>query len=261
MTDSRRQIAQTFGEVKARADEPWVELPDAAAFTDWDRKDRIIYNQAARQKEKARFFQRTFDFLTDNRIVGDYHEYGCHRARTFRMALSEAARHQLETMKFHAFDSFEGLPQPTSQTSVEIWQRGALTTTEEAFLDIVHQHGLFLDGIRTIKGFYGETLTAKLRQQYLDQERKIALAAVDCDLYESAIPVFEFMDPLLQEGSVIYIDDLFAGHRGNPTKGVARAFLEYQRNTRWRFVRHLDVGWWGRSYIVYLESEPTPGVL
>ena len=31
-----------------------------------------------------------FIFLTDNRVVGDYHEYGCHRCRTFRMALTEA---------------------------------------------------------------------------------------------------------------------------------------------------------------------------
>ena len=80
-------------------------------------------------------------------------------------------------------------------------------------------------------------------------EPKIALATVDCDLYESAVPVFDFIEPLLQAGSVIYIDDLFVGNRGDPRKGVARAFLEYRKHSPWRFVRHLDVGWWGRSYI------------
>jgi len=91
-----------------------------------------------------------------------------------------------------------------------------------------------------------------LRDKFLDTENKIALVTIDCDLYESAVPVFEFIEPLLQEGSEVYIDDLFAGYKGAPTKGVARAFLEFQRKSRWKFVRHLNVGWWGRSYITYL---------
>ena len=42
---------------------------------------------------------------------------------------------------------------------------------------------------------------------------------------------------------------------------VARAFLEWQQRTRWKIVRHLDIGWWGRSYIVYLDKEAVVGVL
>ena len=48
---------------------------------------------------------------------------------------------------------------------------------------------------------------------------------------------------------MLYIDDLFVGNRGNPGRGLARAFVEYRKRSRWRFVRHLDIGWWGRSYI------------
>lgn len=255
---ARPHLAMTIQE---QPEEPWVDLPDAAALRDWDRDSEIAFNQMSRQAEKARFFQRAFDFLTDNRITGDYYEFGCHRCRTFRMALTEARRHNLENICFLAFDSFEGLPEPTSQTSVELWRRGALTTSEEEFLRLVRAHGLFLDRIRTVKGFYQQTLTADLRRRFLEEGRKVSLATIDCDLYESALPVFDFIDPLLQEGSVIYIDDMFAGHRGNPMKGVSRAFLEYQQRTRWCFIRHLDVGWWGRSYITYLEPDPLPGVL
>ena len=241
--------------------EPWVALPDGAELGDWARDDEIAYNQANRQTEKAMFYRRTFDFLTDNRVAGDYHEYGCHRCRTFRMALTEARRHNLTGMEFHAFDSFEGLPEPTSDTSVEIWKRGALTTSEEDFMGMVRDHGIYVSNVRTIKGFYSESLTPALRQQYLDSGRKVSLVNIDCDLYESAVPVFEFLDPLLQEGTVIYIDDLFAGYKGSPRKGVARAFLEWQQRTRWKIVRHLDIGWWGRSYIVYLDKEAVVGVL
>lgn len=248
-------------EIARKSGEPWVLLADGAALRKWGREDEIVYNQGNRQTEKALFFRRTFDFLTENRVHGDYLEFGCHRCRTFRMALTEARRHNLETMQFHAFDSFEGLPDPTSDTSVEIWKRGALTTSEEAFMDLVRAHGLYVDRVRTIKGFYSESLTPALQRKYVDSARKAAAVTVDCDLYESAVPVFEFFDPLLQEGTVIYMDDLFSGYKGNPHKGVTRAFLEWQKRSRWQLVRHLDVGWWGRSYIVYLSKESAGGVL
>jgi hypothetical protein len=241
--------------------EPWVDLPDGQALRDWGRDQEIAYNQIARQTEKALFFRRTFDFLKDNRVQGDYHEFGCHRCRTFRMALTEARRQNLDHMKFWAFDSFEGLPDPASDTSVETWRRGALTTSEAEFMSMVRAHGLYCDRVSTVKGFYSDTLTVRMRRQFLERESKIALVNIDCDLYESAVPVFEFVDPLMQEGTVVYIDDLFAGNKGSPARGVMRAFLEYQRKTRWRFLRHLDVGWWGRSYVVYLDKEAPVGVL
>jgi hypothetical protein len=247
--------------IEGQLDEPWVALADGNDLKAWGRDQEIAYNQTNRQTEKALFYRRTFDFLTDNRVHGDYHEYGCHRCRTFRMCLSEARKHNLEDMQFHAFDSFEGLPEPTSDTSVEIWKRGALTTSEQTFMDHVKKHGIYVDRVKTIKGFYSESLTPELRRQYVDSARKIALVNIDCDLYESAVPVFDFIDPLLQDGAVIYIDDLFAGYKGHPHKGVAKAFLEWQKRTRWKLVRHLDIGWWGRSYIVYLDKEGVDGVI
>ena len=251
---------QPFSAVEAIGDEPWVRLPDAKALAGWDKDAEIAFNQNNRQTEKYRFFINTFDFLTDNRVRGDYHEFGCHRCRTFRMALTEARRHNLDSMKFFAFDSFEGLPD-SSGHAVEIWTRGALTTTLEQFLGMVRDHGIYVDKVTPIKGFYRDSLTPALRQKFLDTENKIALATIDCDLYESAVPVFEFIEPLLQEGSVLYIDDLFAGYKGSPAKGVARAFREFRARSRFRFVRHLDIGWWGRSYIAYIDpSAPADGI-
>jgi len=247
--------------IEPKVGEPWVALANGKELADWTRDDEIAYNQNNRQTEKVLFYRRTFDFLTDNRVHGDYYEFGCHRCRTFRMALTEARRHNLDTMHFNAFDSFEGLPDPTSHTSVEIWKRGALTTSEENFRAMVKEHGIYVDRVKTIKGFYSDSLTSQRQKSHLDSGRKIALVNVDCDLYESAIPVFNFIDPLLQEGAVIYVDDLFAGHKGNPHKGVSRAFLEWQQKTRWKVVRHLDIGWWGRSYVVYLEKQDVQGVL
>jgi len=79
-----------------------------------------------------------------------------------------------------------------------------------------------------------------------------ALVCVDCDLYESAVPVFKFLDAFLQEGSVIYIDDFFTGYKGDPRRGVAGAFLEFAaQNVNWGFSEYLTVGAFGKSFISY----------
>ncbi len=235
-------------------DEPWVQLADNSTLKNWTKNDEIRYNQGNRQAEKYDMFRKVFDFLNENEIKGDYHEYGCHRCRTFRMALTEARRHNIADMKFWAFDSFEGLPDPTTEISVSKWVAGALTTSERQFHDLVKAHGVYPDRVNTVKGFYDKSLTKALQQKMRAKENKIALLTVDCDLYESAVPVFKFIEPLLQEGSVIYMDDLFVGTKGSPKRGVARAFLEFQKRSKWKFIRHMDVSWWGRTYIAVKDA-------
>jgi hypothetical protein len=244
-----RAPARPDDRVQPIEDEPWVRLAGGAELKRWAKQDEVRYNQRNRQTEKYLFFRRIFDFLNENEIRGDYHEYGCHRGRTFRMALTEARRHNLDAMRFWAFDSFAGLPTPSTQTSVTKWVRGALATSEEAFLALIRQHGVYPDHVTTVKGLYADSLHADLQRRFVTKENKIALATIDCDLYESATPVFAFIEPLLQPGSVLYLDDLFVGNRGDPRAGVARAFIEFRKRSRWGFVRHLDIGWWGRSYI------------
>ncbi|MFH1970482.1 MAG: TylF/MycF/NovP-related O-methyltransferase [Verrucomicrobiota bacterium] len=247
--------------IKGTDSEPWVKLETEQNFTAWTHEDLIRHNQTSRQIEKALFYRRAFDYLECLGIQGDYFEYGCHRVRTFRMALTEARRHFMDSMRFFAFDSFEGLPPAKTKSHMSGWTRGNLFTSERDFLRLVRQHGIYLDRIRIFKGFYNTKLTTALEKRLLSHCSRIALVTIDCDLYESAVPVFRFIDPLLQEGSLIYIDDLFAGYKGNPLKGVSRAFLEYQKKSRWNFVRHLDIGWWGRSYITYKAERPFVGVL
>lgn len=235
------------------AQEPWVKLATGAELANWSQQDEIAYNQASRQAQKLFFFVNAFDFIKSLGIRGDYYEFGCHRARTFRMALTEARRHGLETMRFFAFDSFEGLPEPQGDTGVTEYFRGALRTSEDEFWQLVREHGIYTKNVRTVKGFYQDSLTTTLQSQLIAEGARVAIACVDCDLYESAVPVFRFIEPLIQEGTVIYVDDYFAGYKGSPVTGPARAFHEFEHESRFKFVQHMQVGWGGRSFIVYLD--------
>jgi hypothetical protein len=234
--------------------EPWVHLPDGTDLWDWGKTEEIAYNQQNRQAEKQRFYVNAFDFITDNRVVGDYWEFGCHRARTFRMALTEARKHNLAQMNFVAFDSFQGLPEPESAQVVEIWEKGALCTTEGEFRGLVQAHGIYTGRVELVKGFYKDSLNGELYSRLREDNRKPALVTVDCDLYESAKEVFRFLVPFVVAGTVIYLDDYFAGYKGNPMKGVRCAFDEFERqlaDSGFNLTPHLQVGWWGKSYIVY----------
>lgn len=232
--------------------EPWVALPSEQDFSDWSKDKEIFFNQQLRQTQKWQFYINIFDYLTQVGIVGNYFEFGCHRARTFRMALTEARRHLLETMHFYAFDSFEGMPNSQSKHGIKTWEGGNLSTSEERFLGLISEHGIYTDRCHTIKGFYDHSLSSKLKEDFVGRGVKTNFVCVDCDLYESAVPVFNFIEPMLVNGAVIYIDDYHAGYRGDPTQGVAQAFTEFRNSSKFRFTEFMPCGWWGRSFIVHI---------
>ncbi len=234
--------------------EPWVELANAQQLANWSKEDEIIYNQGNRVSQKLMFYVNAYDFISSLEVAGDYFEFGCHRCRTFRMALTEARRHQLNAMQFYAFDSFEGLPEPELPTGVTGYVRGALSTSEESFMSLIRAHGIYVDQVHTVKGFYQDSLTTDLQQKMLAQGVKASLINIDCDFYESAAPVFNFIEPFLQEGTIVYLDEYFVGYKGSPVTGPAKAFREFEKKSRFKFEPHMQVGWWGRTFVTYLDS-------
>jgi len=168
------------------------------------------------------------------------------------MALTEARHHNMDSINFLAFDSFAGLPKNKGDDELgEKWEIGELATTEEQFMDLIENHRLYLERIKLIPGFYKTSLIESRKQELMVQGYKSSFVCIDCDLYESAVPVFQFIEEFLQEGTVVYIDDYWAGYKGNPNKGVSKSFTEFQETSNWKFAEYLNISWLGKSFITY----------
>ncbi len=156
-------------------------------------------------------------------VEGYYFEFGSHEARTMRLAWRHF--HHLFKWDFVAFDSFEGLPEIEEIDKQAIWGKGRLMTSEEDFVRIVTRAGMPRSRLKTVKGFYDQSLTPELQASLLP--RKAAVVYVDCDLYKSTVPVLSFIKPFLQVGTVIVFDD-WNCFCGDPERGERRAWQEFR---------------------------------
>ena len=173
--------------------------------------------------QRETIFLATSRFAHINRpIEGYYFEFGCHGANTMRMAWRHTCH--LHQWTFVGFDSFEGLPEIASEDRQAIWEKGKLSTSESEFIRQVTSAGMPRERLRTVRGFYDQSLTPELRDDLLP--RKAAMIYVDCDLYRSTVPVLEFVKDFLQPGTVIVFDDWFC-FRGDPLRGEQRAWAEF----------------------------------
>lgn len=221
-------------------------------FLTWSKQDEIDYNNnEVRYKGRYLFFQQLFDYIGANLVEGAYFEFGVHKARTFRIALSEARKKNIENMNFYAFDSFEGLPKASELDTFPGWEEGMLKTSCDVFDKLIQEHGLYLDKVHKIKGFYENSLTKELQAQMTASGEKVSIIYIDCDLYESAKVVLEFIVPFIQDGTVLCFDD-WNLYKSHPDKGEKRAYREFKNKYEdmfW-FEEFLPIGWMGKSFIL-----------
>lgn len=210
-----------------------------AAYRRWERlaidpRRRWIRStyHAFGQESRRDLFLSIARFHNINRpSVGYYLEFGSHEANTMRMAWDTF--HHLFDYTYVAFDSFQGLPAIEAIDEQEIWQEGKLETSERDFLTRCLRYGMPRDKLVTVAGFYDETLIDETAARFLPTPA--AVVYIDCDLYQSTVPVLAFVRPFLQRGTVIVFDDWFCFH-GDPDRGEQRAWREFcEQNPELRF--------------------------
>lgn len=134
-----------------------------------------------------------------DKIEGDYCEFGCFTGACLNHALNFHKLNMPERkMNFYGFDSFEGFPE---EVHSEFSSKQFIPN-----FDLVKKLEKKFKNCLIIKGFFSDTLK---KDEIKNKIKNISVAFIDCDLGVSAEPVFEFIKPILQNGSYIIIDDYF----------------------------------------------------
>ena len=192
-----------------------------------------------------------FKALSFNEIGGDYAEFGCASAQTFRCAYSAATGFGHKA-HFWAFDSFEGLPPRSDERDAHPrWEPGKMRQPLPGFLALLQQHGVREDSFSVVKGFYDITLREPFDGPRPDD---ICFAYVDCDLYSSTVAVLDFLRPRLKHGMIIALDDYYC-YSANQLSGERAAFIEFASSVPdFHFLPYRPFGWHGMSFIVESAS-------
>lgn len=209
-------------------------------------------------------------FVVSEGLEGDYIEFGVYKGESLAKAYHTlrsvyereivVARRQdpdradrLEarwgSMRFFAFDSFEGLPELRGpDTLTTDFRPGQFRSSIEDFWAHLRRRRVDPSKVVAVEGWFQDTLNEETRSQL--EMRKAAIVHIDSDLYESAKLALDFAAPLLQDGTILVFDDWF-NYRGHPALGERRALLEWsERNPRWGITEYHKEGVRRNSFIV-----------
>ncbi len=188
-------------------------------------------------------------FSAANQVIGDYLEFGVYTGNSFSLAYHFAQARGMD-MTFYAFDSFEGLPDVRGVDAKGFRQftKGEYSCSVEDFRNILAKKKVDLTKVHLIKGWYDQTLNAETRASI--PLKKAAIIWIDCDLYESTVPVLNFITDLVQDGTIIIFDDWNA-FRADPHRGERRAFSEWLAKNPSIFAEEFHrFSWHGNSFIL-----------
>lgn len=209
-------------------------------------------NEFFSYSDREKFLWKVFDYARSNNLEGDYLEFGLYVGSTFIAAhhFSKLMGKNLSNMRFIGFDSFEGLPAPKGpdKDGFEHFKEGEFAFSYNSFVENLRRNHVNLSKVKLIKGFYNKSLNSKNKAEL--KIKKAAIIYIDSDLYESAVPVLNFVKDYLQDGTIIAFDDWFF-FRGDPKKGEQRAFSEFlRRNKDIIAIPFLQFSWGGNSFII-----------
>ena len=207
-------------------------------------------------------------FITWNQVPGDYLEFGVFQGESFAAAYHsitglrekhgtrgflggsnspEYQKWHSERPRFIAFDSFEGLPDVENHRHVD-YKAGSYCCAEDDFRRNIQNRKVDMKDVIIVKGFYDKTLNEVTRKKY--SLTKASMVMIDCDLYESTVPVLNFLTDIVQQGTILIFDDWFR-FKGNPRLGEQGAFNEWvKRNPHLELIEYWREGPQAVSFLV-----------
>ncbi|HOW87245.1 MAG TPA: TylF/MycF/NovP-related O-methyltransferase [Candidatus Omnitrophota bacterium] len=226
----------------------------------------IFYDPRRAEAVHREAVLRALEYTSISGVIGDVMEFGVLGGWSARL-FAETMRDLMVMGDLHLFDSFAGLPEyqsPVDQTSFEIAARDLWPEKMKFPEDFVAKLGSSLDEhirqrlsrvirkerVKIHPGFYSETLQNP-------PKTRVALAHIDCDLYQSAKEVLWglFEHDIFQDGCVLMFDD-WNCNKASPYFGERRAFREFLENQK-RFTAS-DFFTYGFNGAVFILHEKRP---
>mgnify|MGYP002877009257 FL=1 len=235
---------------------------------------KIIQKDNGLNPNRSIIIDKATKFVVNECITGDYYEFGVWKGQTFIYAIecllktakkriidknnigsnpsADSKRKSiLENTLFHAFDSFDGLPELTEEDKYsEDFAKGQFKSSQKSLLDFARKSNLPLERIRIHKGWFENTCNFEYFKK--NKLKKASIIWLDCDLYSSANSCFQIISYLLQDGTVLIIDDWFSS-KGSPFHGVQKAFFEWSKTNdiseNWNFTEYQKESWKRISFI------------
>jgi len=221
---------------------------------------RITFSHTDRQQA----FHMSWGHIFNNRLRGDYWEFGVYRGDSMILSARELRKFQAWNVsqiqsseewrvnlarqysdyapKYVGFDTFEGMPDNNEGNSnfQKLSFVSNLENVKERLIKNIKESKLIL-----IKGDF-----SILNGDEISKSSKlIAIVNIDCELYESAIVALRLCRPFLQIGSVLLFDE-YHGFNADSTKGERKALAEFLAETSIKVDRWFDYHYGGRSFLV-----------
>ena len=198
---------------------------------------------------KEEVLSTCLEYVATAGVHGDYLEFGLWKGANLIRAYYLAQQFKtLSSMRFFGFDSFEGIPALADPSENDLFPVGMFTGTYDEVAGNLKRAAVDLRRVSLTKGWFSHTLTATKRDEL--GVKSAAIVFVDCDVFESTVPVLEFIEPILADGAVVVFDDWYS-FKNKAEFGEQKAFAEWlARNRHFEAAPYKDVGWGGKAFIV-----------
>jgi O-methyltransferase len=229
----------------------------ARAITNFLSKPAVRYaylprlNEMISYNRKEAMLHTCFGYVDLAEVKGDYVEFGMWKGGSMIAAYHLSGRFPgLQDMRFYGFDSFQGIPSvAVNQSENEAFPPGMFRASLAEVQRNLRDAKVDLERVTLIEGWYADTLNEQTRERL--PLKAAAIVNVDCDVYESAVSVLNFVEPYLVDGSILFFDDWYC-FRNNDQFGQQKAFREWRERNRQliKATPYQNFGWDGKAFII-----------
>ena len=223
-------------------------------------RSKIVLNRPSNRSNCLHF---CYEFIAKSDLNGPYAEFGTYEGKSFINAYeaisywteqAEINGWRFNDKQMYAFDSFEGLPSETENeklTSYSIFKPKQYACAKLSFQERLKRSKVQMGNVHITEGFFDQSLAKFSMTKEADP---FSVINIDCDLYSSAVPVFDFITTRVQDGCILILDDYFC-YRGHPSRGVRRALDEWiEKNDSYYITPYFKYSWAGQVFILSIKE-------